>query len=82
MTYDEFCIFKMTSIERIVEYTDLPNENQNPDIQKPPENWPIEGEIKFENLSMKYAANLQNVLNNISLVISPCQKIGIIGRYD
>ena len=42
----------MTSIERIVEYTHLPNEENKSDKQKPPENWPHEGSIEFENLSL------------------------------
>ena len=70
----------MTSIERIIEYTHLTNEENKSDKQKPPENWPMEGSIKFEKLSLSYASNLPKVLKNISLEILPSEKIGLIGR--
>ena len=38
------------------------------------------GEIKFENVSMKYRKHLDNALNNISIHIEPGEKIGVVGR--
>ena len=70
----------MTSIERIIEYTQLPNEPLYDGKESPPNDWPSKGLIKYENVSLSYDKNLPNVLNNITLTIKPTEKIGIIGR--
>nr|QUF59454.1 ATP-binding cassette transporter Abcc4-1 [Brachionus angularis] len=70
----------MTSIERIVEYTNLESEPLDKGEKKAPINWPSKGEIKFENVSLSYDKNLPNVLKNISLKINSGEKIGIVGR--
>ncbi|CAF0837577.1 unnamed protein product [Brachionus calyciflorus] len=70
----------MTSIERIVEYTNIPSEPLYEGKTKAPINWPTKGEIKFENVSLNYDKNLPSVLKEISLNIRPAEKIGIVGR--
>nr|QNH67890.1 ATP-binding cassette transporter subfamily C member 4 X7 [Brachionus rotundiformis] len=70
----------MTSIERIVEYTNIPSEPLKEGKIEPPINWPTSGEIKFENVSLSYDKNLPNVLKGISLNINSGEKIGIVGR--
>ena len=70
----------MTSIERIVEYTNIKREPLHDGKRTPPENWPDKGEVIFKNVSLSYDKNLPNVLKNISLRISPAEKIGIVGR--
>lgn len=70
----------MTSIERIVEYTNIESEPLKIGRRKPPVGWPAKGEIVFKNVSLSYDKNLPNVLKNISLVIHPAEKIGIVGR--
>lgn len=70
----------MTSIERIVEYTNIESEPLKIGRRKPPVAWPSKGEIVFNNVSLSYDKNLPNVLKNISLVIHPAEKIGIVGR--
>ena len=78
----------MTSVERILEYVDLPNENNrlNKDYKKkaikPSEDWPQNGEIVFDNVSYSYSKeeNLPNVLSNLSFKINKGEKIGIVGR--
>ncbi len=39
-----------------------------------------EGEIKFENLTLKYREELPFVLKDLSFHIKPQEKIGIVGR--
>ena len=44
------------------------------------EGWPSKGEIKFKNVEIRYRANLNLVLKNLSFGIYPNEKIGIVGR--
>lgn len=70
----------MTSVERIVEYTDIDTEPLTKGRQKAPAVWINKGEIVFKNVSLSYDKNMPNVLKNISLTIHPAEKIGIVGR--
>lgn len=70
----------MTSIERIVEYTNIPSEPLNDGKIEPPINWPTSGQIKFDKVSLNYDKNLPCVLKEISLNINSGEKIGIVGR--
>ncbi|XP_031726819.1 ATP-binding cassette sub-family C member 8 isoform X3 [Anarrhichthys ocellatus] len=45
-----------------------------------PDSWPREGEIKIQNLSVRYDATLKPVLKNVNASIQPGQKVGICGR--
>jgi ATP-binding cassette subfamily C (CFTR/MRP) protein 4 len=70
----------MTSIERIVEYTNIPPEPLNVGQKNLDKAWPQSGEIKLQNVSLSYDKNLPDVLKNISLNIRPGEKVGIVGR--
>ena len=70
----------MTSVERVLEYSDLETEPLEIGDKKPPNDWPSAGEIQFEDVSFRYDKSLNNVLNNISLRINSGEKIGIVGR--
>nr|AKC34056.1 ABCC3 protein [Spodoptera litura] len=72
---------QLTSVERILEYTRIDTE---PDlfqgkVEMPP-NWPYQGRIVFQNVSLRYAPNEQPVLKNLNIVIESGNKIGIVGR--
>lgn len=74
---------QMTSVERVVEYSQLEPEAtlESIDKQKSPDNqWPPNGSITFEKLSLRYSRNGANVLKNLNLQIKPSEKIGIVGR--
>uniref|UniRef100_A0A670XMY1 ABC transporter domain-containing protein n=2 Tax=Pseudonaja textilis TaxID=8673 RepID=A0A670XMY1_PSETE len=45
-----------------------------------PQNWPDQGEIQIQNLSVRYDSTLKPVLKHVNAHISPGQKIGICGR--
>ncbi|KAJ8417075.1 hypothetical protein AAFF_G00283020 [Aldrovandia affinis] len=45
-----------------------------------PANWPHQGEIQIQNLSVRYDSSLKPVLKNVHAHISPGQKVGICGR--
>lgn len=66
----------MTSVERILEYTNVRNESTG---GKKMENWPNEGNVEYENVSLSYN-NREMVLRNLSFKLCPKEKIGIVGR--
>lgn len=45
-----------------------------------PISWPQKGEIVFENISLKYENQKENILSNFNLIIPAGQRIGICGR--
>ncbi|KAJ8931651.1 hypothetical protein NQ314_015403 [Rhamnusium bicolor] len=67
----------MTSVERVLEYTNIKSESKEGDEIK---NWPNQGTIRYENVTLKYENTTKPVLKNISFCINPRQKIGIVGR--
>ncbi|XP_052753897.1 ATP-binding cassette sub-family C member 4-like [Galleria mellonella] len=72
---------QMTSVERVLEYTKLPCEkNMEVGSTTPPTNWPLKGEVKFENVFMKYGPEDPPVLKNLNFVIKEGWKVGVVGR--
>ena len=68
----------LACIERIDEYSNLPQENWKGIA---PENtWPQSGEIQFKNASFRYRADLPPTLSSLNLKIKAGEKIGIVGR--
>lgn len=70
---------EMVSIERALQYMDIPQEEQagcqylNPD-------WPNQGVIEFQRVTLKYMPSLPAALCNISFKIEGGTQVGIIGR--
>ncbi|XP_014275661.1 probable multidrug resistance-associated protein lethal(2)03659 [Halyomorpha halys] len=73
---------QMTSVERVLEYTDLEREPPlvSPPSKKPRPTWPENGKIEFSDVHLRYSAADPWVLKNLNFVILPQQKIGIVGR--
>ncbi|KAI4464485.1 atp-binding cassette sub-family c [Holotrichia oblita] len=73
---------QMTSVERVLEYTDVEQEDalETPPAKKPPKTWPENGKVEFSRLYLKYAPEEQPVLSNLNFVIQPREKVGIVGR--
>lgn len=72
---------KLVSIERLLEYSNLPQEA--PAIiedNRPSESWPSKGSIDIKNYSTGYRDDLPAALKNINLRFEPSEKIGIVGR--
>ncbi|XP_077989379.1 ATP-binding cassette sub-family C member 9-like [Glandiceps talaboti] len=67
------------NVERVQEYADIAPENYNGKYE--PENtWPAEGNVSLEDVSLRYAVNLDSVLRKVSLEFKRGSKIGICGR--
>lgn len=56
-----------------------PSENKPGDNRLPPSEWPSRGAVELHNVSVCYGDD-SHALNNISMTISPGQKIGVCGR--
>ncbi|KAJ7054182.1 multidrug resistance-associated ABC transporter [Mycena amicta] len=70
----------LVAVERVKETSDAPREPPEIVEPRPPSDWPANGEISCEDLSVRYAPGLPNVLHNASFRVSPGEKIGIVGR--
>ncbi|GAB6023497.1 hypothetical protein CHUAL_008275 [Chamberlinius hualienensis] len=73
---------QMTSVERVQEYSELPSEDGY-DRELPlslPTNWPSQGSITFNNVSLSYSSSAPPVLKHLSFSIKAGEKIGIVGR--
>ncbi|CAG9107278.1 unnamed protein product [Plutella xylostella] len=73
---------QMTSVERVLEYTKLPQEDilRASGDKKPPSGWPSQGHIVFSEVTLKYARDGDPVLHKLDFEILSQAKIGIVGR--
>lgn len=64
---------EMTSVERVIEYTNLPVEATNEPVKRNLTNtdWPNQGQIEFKNLNLRYEIGRDIVLNNLNFTIRP-----------
>ncbi|KAI9441690.1 ATP-binding cassette transporter [Lactarius indigo] len=70
----------MVALERVKEYSDLEIEPPEFVEPRPPKSWPSNGEIECENLVIRYAPALPDVLHNLNFSVKPGEKVGILGR--
>ncbi|KAH9932956.1 multidrug resistance-associated ABC transporter [Fomitopsis serialis] len=70
----------MVAVERIKEFSELPREPPEFIEPRPPASWPEKGAINCENLVIRYAPDLPDVLHNLNFTIAPGEKIGVLGR--
>lgn len=69
------------AVERVVEYTHLPAEGYQTEVeQRPRASWPEHGLCVSENFSSRYRDSLTNVLRDINIDIKHGEKIGAVGR--
>ncbi|CAG2168420.1 unnamed protein product, partial [Oppiella nova] len=73
---------QMTSVERIIEYSKLPQEAplDSDDRHRPPPDWPSKGQIELRNMSLVYEGSTKPVLKNLCCSVKSGEKIGIVGR--
>ncbi|KAJ3656111.1 hypothetical protein Zmor_015210 [Zophobas morio] len=70
---------QMTSVERVVEYTEITPEPDD-ETKNPSPSWPTAGVIDFQSVSMRYAPEEPTVLKNLTFTIKSAEKVGIVGR--
>ncbi|XP_067121587.1 ATP-binding cassette sub-family C member 4-like [Centruroides vittatus] len=72
----------MNSVKRILNYTKLKSEESYETSldKQPPSDWPRQGEIQFDNVSLQYSKEKDTVLKNLTFRIYSGEKIGIVGR--
>ncbi|XP_049919634.1 ATP-binding cassette sub-family C member 4-like isoform X3 [Epinephelus moara] len=70
----------MTSVERVVEYTELESEAPWKTQKRPPPDWPSKGLVTFDKVNFSYSGDGRPVLKDISATFQPNEKVGIVGR--
>ena len=70
----------MTSVERVLSYTNLKSEPGYSLEKKPPTDWPSEGRIEVKDVSLVYYKGGPAVLRDLNLSFALGEKIGIAGR--
>ena len=70
----------MTSVERVMTYTELDPEPGYKAKRLPPDHWPSEGNITFQDVSLIYYPGGPQVLKRINLSIKAGAKVGVVGR--
>ncbi|XP_054637094.1 multidrug resistance-associated protein 4 isoform X1 [Dunckerocampus dactyliophorus] len=70
----------MTSVERVVEYTQLESEAPWHTSKRPPPTWPSKGLVTLDGVSFSYSSNGPKVLHDLKVTFLPKEKIGIVGR--
>uniref|UniRef100_A0A4W6BU08 Multidrug resistance-associated protein 4 n=1 Tax=Lates calcarifer TaxID=8187 RepID=A0A4W6BU08_LATCA len=74
------CCLQMTSVERVVEYTELENEAPWETQKRPPPDWPSKGLVTFDHINFSYSSNGPLVLQDLKAMFRPKEKVGIVGR--
>lgn len=72
---------QLMSVERVLEYTELPAELQPVIPKQPTTEWPRDGRIAFKECGMRYADSEPLVLKDLNLTIKPCDKVYLYYYY-
>ncbi|XP_071628428.1 ATP-binding cassette subfamily C member 4-like [Temnothorax longispinosus] len=70
----------MISVERVLQYTNLPQEGPIISDNPLPSTWPSQGQLILKDVTMKYHNNDPPVLKNLNVSIEPSWKVGVVGR--
>lgn len=65
----------MTSVERVVEYTQLKSEASWETQKRPPPDWPSRGMVMFKRVNFSYGSDGPQVLKDISITFQPNEKV-------
>ncbi|XP_063373553.1 ATP-binding cassette subfamily C member 4-like [Cydia amplana] len=71
-------ISQMTSVERVTQYTTLPQEETAG--PSPPPAWPQRARLVFKDLYLRYDKEAEPVLKNLNITIESGWKVGVVGR--
>ncbi|KAM5140785.1 ATP-binding cassette sub-family C member 2-like [Mantella aurantiaca] len=70
----------IVAVERVDEYIRVENEAPWETSQRPPQNWPDKGVVKFVDYKVRYRQGLDLVLHGITCTVDSMEKVGIVGR--
>ena len=70
----------MTSVERVMSYTQIESEPGYGTESHPSGSWPNEGNLAIQDLSLVYFEGGPNVLKDINFCVSSQEKVGVVGR--
>lgn len=71
----------LISVERLYMYThNLESDHDDRSQVLPPLEWPYEGRVEFDNVSVQYKPHLPLVISNFSFTFAPKTRIAIVGR--
>uniref|UniRef100_A0A8C7RXJ9 ATP-binding cassette, sub-family C (CFTR/MRP), member 9 n=1 Tax=Oncorhynchus mykiss TaxID=8022 RepID=A0A8C7RXJ9_ONCMY len=73
---------QMAAVKKVNSFLSTESENYegSMDTTQVPEDWPQHGEIKIQDLCVRYDPLLKPVLKHVNAYINPGQKVGICGR--
>ncbi|KAH6931913.1 hypothetical protein HPB50_001465 [Hyalomma asiaticum] len=71
---------RLTSMERIREYCQVSDHQKRVCAAERPKPWPTEGDLRFEQVCLRYRDGLPLVLHNISFHARGGHKVGVVGR--
>ncbi|KAJ3269142.1 Multidrug resistance-associated protein 1 [Terramyces sp. JEL0728] len=71
----------MNSVERLSHYSQNLPEEKAALLDTDPVHWPTKGKVEIKNLELRYPTRPDYpVVKNLSITISPGEKIGVVGR--
>ena len=70
----------MTSVERVMSYTQIESEPGYGTESHPSGSWPNEGNLAIQDLSLVYFEGGPCVLKDINVCVSSQEKVGVVGR--
>jgi ABC-type multidrug transport system fused ATPase/permease subunit len=72
----------ITAIERVDAMTSVPQEKAmtTDPANAVPDSWPNHGKVEFQDVCLRYRPGLPLALNQLSFVVSPGQRCGVVGR--
>ncbi|XP_046728805.1 ATP-binding cassette sub-family C member 9 isoform X1 [Silurus meridionalis] len=73
---------QMAAVKKVNSFLSIESENYEGsiDVSQVAEDWPQHGEIKIQDLCVRYDLMLKPVLKHVNAFINPGQKVGICGR--
>ena len=79
------CESNFTAAQRVYTYTQLEMEGDlelqsDSELKTSSEKWRPEGKVEFRNVTMRYRPGLEPSIRDLSIVIQPKMKVGIVGR--
>ncbi|XP_076222940.1 ATP-binding cassette sub-family C member 4-like isoform X2 [Nomia melanderi] len=70
----------MASVNRLLQYTKLPEEGEWESKNPPPAEWPQHGHLSLKNVSLRYEKDEPPVLQDLNVTIEAGWKVGVVGR--